>query len=32
MIAVLDFPENSDGTDAEAIPAFVDRLRSYQGS
>jgi hypothetical protein len=31
MIAVFDFPEKSDGTDADHIPAFiVDHVREYQ--
>lgn len=31
MVAVFDFPEKSDGTDAEAVPAFiVDRVREYR--
>jgi hypothetical protein len=30
-VAVFDFPEKSDGTDADAVPAFiVDRVREYQ--
>ena len=31
MVAVFDFPEKSDGTDAEAVPAFiVDWVREYR--
>jgi Glycosyl hydrolases family 16 len=31
MLAVFDFPEKSDGTDAEAVPALiVDWVREYQ--
>jgi hypothetical protein len=31
MVAVFDFPEKSDGTDAEAVPALiVDSVREYQ--
>lgn len=31
MLAVFDFPEKSDGTDANHIPAFiVDHVREYQ--
>jgi hypothetical protein len=31
MVAVFDFPERSDGTDAEAVPALiVDSVREYQ--
>jgi hypothetical protein len=31
MVAVFDFPDKSDGTDAEEVPAFiVDWVREYQ--
>jgi beta-glucanase (GH16 family) len=31
MLAVFDFPDRSDGTDAEHVPAFiVDYVREYQ--
>jgi Glycosyl hydrolases family 16 len=31
MLAVFDFPEKSDGTDADEVPAFiVDHVREYQ--
>ena len=31
MIAVFDFPDRSDGADAEAVPALiVDWVREYQ--
>jgi hypothetical protein len=31
MIAVFDFPEKSDGNDADAVPALVvDYVREYQ--
>jgi Glycosyl hydrolases family 16 len=31
MVAVFDFPEKSDGTDVEAVPAFiVDWVREYR--
>jgi hypothetical protein len=31
MLAVFDFPEKSDGTDADEVPAFiVDYVREYQ--
>ena len=31
MVGVFDFPEKSDGTDAEAVPALiVDYVRGYQ--
>ncbi|HET9302720.1 MAG TPA: glycoside hydrolase family 16 protein, partial [Propionibacteriaceae bacterium] len=31
MLAAFDFPEKSDGTDAEAVPALiVDWVREYQ--
>ena len=31
MVGVFDFPEKSDGTDAEAVPALiVDYVREYQ--
>ena len=31
MLAVFDFPEKSDGTDADEVPAFiVDYVRGYQ--
>jgi beta-glucanase (GH16 family) len=33
MLAVFDFPEQSDGSDAAAVPAFiVDWLRGYERS
>jgi Glycosyl hydrolases family 16 len=33
MLAVFDFPEKSDGTDADEVPAFVvDYVREYQRS
>ena len=31
MLAVFDFPEKSDGTDADEVPAFiVDYVREYR--
>jgi hypothetical protein len=31
MLAVFDFPEKSDGTDAETVPALiVDYVRGYE--
>jgi hypothetical protein len=31
MLGVFDFPEKSDGTDGDQIPAFIiDWIREYQ--